>query len=261
MKESAGLWVRRFAGEPPPLVVLHGFTQTGEMYRELADLLGREVLGPDLPGHGRSVGVPASFASAVKGVAEVLAAAGGPVPLVGYSQGGRVALAVALERPELLSHLVLVSASAGIEDESVRAERRRSDLALVDELKARGLGVFLDRWLARPMFEGLERRGATWRATDRAARLENTAEGLAAALVGMGQGTQPFFGDRLGDLLMPVLVIAGSLDKKYASIATAMSRSLPHGTLRMIPDAGHAVVGEQPRGVADLVAGFLTGAG
>lgn len=261
MKESAGLWVRRFPGESPPVVVLHGFTQTGEMYAELAGLLGREIIAPDLPGHGRSGGYPASFAAAVAGVADVVASVGGPVPLLGYSQGGRVALAVALERPELVSHLVLVSASPGIEDEVERWERLRADETLAAGLRADGLDAFLDRWLVQPLFEGLERRGAAWRAADRAARLENTAEGLASALVGMGQGAQPDFGRSLGDLHTLVLVIAGGLDEKYVSIARSMSLAMPFATLRITAGAGHAVIGELPRVVGDLVAGFLTGSG
>lgn len=261
MEESAGLWVRRFPGESPPVVALHGFTQTGAMFAELAGLLGREVLAPDVPGHGRSADYPASFASTVSGVADVVASVGGPVPLLGYSQGGRVALAVALERPELVSHLVLVSTSLGIEDEVERGERLRADESLADGLRADGLEAFLDRWLIQPLFEGLERRGATWKAGDRAARLENTAEGLASALAGMGQGAQPYFGRSLGDLHMPVLVIAGGLDEKYVSIARSMSLAMPFATLRIIAGAGHAVIGELPRVVGDLVAGFLTGSG
>ena len=261
MTESEGLWVRRFAGESPPLVALHGFTQTGAMYAELAGLLGREVLAPDLPGHGRSTEVPVSFASAVNGVAEVLASLAGPLPLVGYSQGGRMALGVALERPELVSNLVLVSASAGIESEVEREERNRADATLAEELREEGLPSFLDGWLGQSMFQGLQRRDADWRAADLAARFENTADGLAAALVGMGQGSQPYFGGRLGELTMPVLLLAGRLDEKHVSIATAMSSALPHGTLHIIPDAGHPLIAEQPRVVANLMRGFLTGSG
>ena len=257
--ESEGLWVRRFAGELPPLVALHGFTQTGAMYEELAALLGREVLAPDLPGHGRSSAVPVSFASAVKGVAEVVAALGGPVPLVGYSQGGRLALGAALQTPELISHLVLVSASAGIEGEAEREVRRRSDESLAAELRRTGLSVFVDGWLGQTIFKGLQRRNENWRIADRAARLENTANGLAAALAVMGPGSQPYFGERLIELSMPVLLLAGRLDEKYVSIATAMSTALPNATLRIIPDAGHAVIGEQPRMVAGLTERFLTG--
>lgn len=241
------------------MVALHGFTQTGAMFGELARLLGRELLAPDLPGHGRSAEVAASFASAVAGVGEVLAALPEPVPLVGYSQGGRVALAVALGRPELISHLVVVSATPGIADEAERTERRRLDEVRAVELRSAGISSFLDRWLSGPMFTGLDRRDATWRETDRAARLENTADGLAAAAVGMGQGAQPYLGDRLPELRVPTLVIAGQSDQKYTSIAAAMQQALPHSSLQIVPTAGHAVVGEQPRAVADLVAEFLAG--
>jgi 2-succinyl-6-hydroxy-2,4-cyclohexadiene-1-carboxylate synthase len=250
MHESGGLWVRRFAGRPPPLVALHGFSQTGAMFGEVAGLLGREVLAPDLPGHGRSAGIPVSFASAASGVVEVLASVGGPVPLAGYSQGGRVALAVALERPDLVSHLVLVSASAGIENEVERRERYRSDETLASELRKEGIPSFLDRWLDQAIFERLERRGTVWTAADRAVRLENSVEGLAAALVG-----------KLEALQMPVLVIAGGLDHKYVSIAHAMSRALRFGTLYIIPEVGHSVIGEQPSVVADLVSAFLIATG
>jgi 2-succinyl-6-hydroxy-2,4-cyclohexadiene-1-carboxylate synthase len=261
MMESEGLWVRRFAGASPPLVALHGFTQTGAMYAELAGFLGREVLAPDLPGHGWSPEVPVSFASAVRSVAEVLASLTGPLPLVGYSQGGRIALGVALERPELVSSLVLVSASAGIEDEVEREARNRADTALAEELRDGGLPAFLDGWLGQCMFQGLQRRDAAWRAADLRARFENTADGLAAALVGMGQGSQPYFGGRLGELAMPVLLLAGRLDEKFVSIATAMSSALPYGTLHIIPDAGHPLIAEQPRVVANLMRGFATGSG
>jgi 2-succinyl-6-hydroxy-2,4-cyclohexadiene-1-carboxylate synthase len=259
MIESEGLTVRRFAGEPPPVVALHGFTQTGAVYAELAGLLGREVLAPDLPGHGQASGRPASFGSVVKDVSDVLASVKGPVPLIGYSQGGRVALGAALQTPELVSHLVLVSASAGIEDAAEREMRRRSDASLAAELRNSGLPSFLDAWLGQTMFKGLQRRDENWRIADRAARLENTADGLVAALAGMGQGSQPYFGERLIELTMPVLLLVGLLDEKYVSIATAMATSLPKATLRIISDAGHAVIGEQPRIVAGLIERFLTG--
>lgn len=239
------------------MVALHGFTQTGAMFAELAELLEKEVLAPDLPGHGRSGGYPATFASVVAGLAEVLASVGSPVPLLGYSQGGRVALAVAIERPELVSHLVLVSTSVGIEDETERGERLHVDQAQAAELEREDLAAFVDRWLSDPMFAGLKRRGPAWQEADVARRLENTPGGLAAALAGMGQGAQPYLGGRLGELGMPVLLIAGERDEKYASIANAMMRSLPGATLRIVRDAGHAVIGEQPQVVAKLIGRFL----
>lgn len=261
MNETAGLGVRRYPGRRPPLVSLHGFTQTGAMYAELADLLDREVLAPDLPGHGRSSECPASFDTAIAAVIEVLAGMGDAVPLVGYSQGGRVALAVALARPELVSNLVLMSATPGIEDEVKRIERRRADEAMAAEILQIGVPAFIPRWLERGMFDGLRKRDAEWQASDNAARRENTAVGLAAALVGMGQGAQPYLGDRLGDLPMPVLVVAGELDQKYASRARAMCGELRAGSLEIVPGAGHAVLGENPQAVAELVSWFLSRSG
>jgi len=239
------------------MVALHGFTQTGAMFAELAELLGKEVLAPDLPGHGRSAGYPATFASAITGVAEVLAQVGSPVPLIGYSQGGRVALAVALERPELVSHLVLVSTSLGIEDEVERGERLRADEVLAAELERGDLASFVDRWLNSPMFAGLERRGTAWREADVARRLENTPGALAGALVGMGQGGQPYLGGRLGELGMPVLVIAGELDEKYSGLVTGLRHLLPHAVLEILPGVGHAVIGEDPLRVVGVVSDFV----
>jgi 2-succinyl-6-hydroxy-2,4-cyclohexadiene-1-carboxylate synthase len=169
-----------------------------------------------------------------------------------------VALAVALERPELVSHLVLVSTALGIEDEVERGERLRADEVLAAELEREGLAAFVDRWLNRPMFAGLSRRGAAWQAADAARRLENTPGGLAAALVGMGQGAQPYLGGRLRELGMPVLIVVGEQDEKYLPITDAMIRSLEHGGLRIVRDAGHAVIGEQPQEVAELTTRFLT---
>ena len=117
------LSVRRYEGRPPPLVALHGFTQTGAAFEELGALLSYEVIAPDLPGHGRSAQHPALFPSAVEAVAGLLASGIHPGPVLGYSQGGRVALAVALDHSRLVSHLILVSATAGIRDPLERVRR------------------------------------------------------------------------------------------------------------------------------------------
>jgi 2-succinyl-6-hydroxy-2,4-cyclohexadiene-1-carboxylate synthase len=257
MKESAALGVRRSGGGESQLVALHGFTQTGAMYEEMAALLDTEVVAQDLPGHGLSSGVPASFDGAVAGVAEVMAGLDRPLPLLGYSQGGRVALGVALEHPDLVSQLILISTSPGIEADEARTARRQSDDALATRLAAIGLPGFLDEWLAKPMFQGLRKRGRVWETHDRTLRLENHAAGLAAALRGMGQGAQPYLGERLAEIALPVLVMAGALDQLYVTLSERMRDSLPIAELEVIPAAGHAVIGEEPEIVADLVRRFV----
>lgn len=253
---AARLHVRRF-GLGSPLVALHGFTQTGAMFCELATFLGRSVTAPDLPGHGGSARVPATFQSAVDRVGRVLATFGHAVPLLGYSQGGRVALGVALARPSRISRLVLISAGAGLADPEDRARRRKHDEALARLLESAGLDGFLTHWLGLDMFAGLRRRGEAWAAVDRAGRSENTVGGLRAALLGMGQGIQPYLGDRLGGLPMPVIILAGERDESYLTTARWLAERIPFADLAVLPGCGHALVGEDPQAVAALVDAFL----
>jgi 2-succinyl-6-hydroxy-2,4-cyclohexadiene-1-carboxylate synthase len=261
MVHSVSLGLNRFTGDPPPLVALHGFTQTGAMFGELAGLLDCEVRAPDLPGHGRSSEVTAAFDGAVAGVVEVLEAIDRPAPLLGYSQGARIAMGVAIERPDLISRLVLVSASPGLASDSGREQRRLADETLAVRLTSVGLPAFLDEWMAQPMFRGLQRRGEEWLTQDRALRLANRPAGLAAALRGMGQGVQPYLGDRLTEVAIPVLLIVGADDDRYVNLAEDMLRDLPDVVLEVVSDCGHPVIGERPETVAGLVDGFLAGDG
>ena len=79
-------------------------------------------------------------------MAGVLAEAPGRFVLCGYSLGGRIALHVALAAPQRVTALVLIACSAGIEDEAERAERRRSDGALVKQLRSAPFEQFIERW-------------------------------------------------------------------------------------------------------------------
>jgi len=249
--------VRRFPGVEPAIVALHGFTQHGGMFEELAAKLPWQVIAPDLPGHGTAVGMPPTFDSAVASVASAV----GHRPLLGYSQGGRIALGVAIEHPHAVSHLILASSGPGIADHDRRRDRLESDAALADRIEREGLEPFIDDWLARPLFDGLLRRGSDWCERDRKLRLENSAAGVAAALRGMGQGSQPYYGDRLGELRMPVLVVVGGLDADYVAIGTRIASAVPDGIIITVEGAGHAVIGEAPDRVADEVVRFLVGNG
>lgn len=239
------------------MVALHGFTLDGTMFAELADTLDRRLIAPDLPGHGAAAGDPPSFDTAVKGVARLITELGAPLPLLGYSMGGRVALLVALEAPRLVEQLILISTAPGIEEDAVRARRRREDEKLATTIERDGVEAFLDGWLSRPLFAGLATRGAEWMAADRLRRRRNTAPGLAAALRGMGQGTMPPVAGRLAELKMPVLVLAGEAAPGEVAMAQALAAAISASTLVIIPGAGHALIGEAPKEVAAAVGRFL----
>jgi 2-succinyl-6-hydroxy-2,4-cyclohexadiene-1-carboxylate synthase len=249
--------VRRFPGVEPAVFALHGFTQHGGMFEELAAGLPWEIVAPDLPGHGSASDTPADFDSAVQAISRLV----GHRPLLGYSQGGRIALGVALRYPQAASHLILVSAGLGIGDPQRRRDRLETDAALADRIERDGLASFVDSWLDLPMFDGLRRRGSEWCAHDKELRLENTAKGVAAALRGMGQGSQPYFGDRLGELQMPVLAIAGALDPAYVEIGECIAVTVSQGVAVTVEGVGHPVIGEAPDRIAGEIRRFLTGSG
>ncbi len=249
--------VHTFGTGDPGLVALHGFTQHGGSFAEPAELLGHTVMAPDLPGHGSTEVAPVTIESALESVAIVLESVGRPLPLLGYSQGGRLALLLALHRPDLVQRLILVSASPGIAGAVERASRRDLDERLAGHIEEVGVEAFIDEWLALPMFAGLRNRPSEWLARDRALRIENTVRGLAGAVRGMGQGVQPYVGDRLSEVQMPVLLIAGALDHKYRDLAYQMGTTLPDATPSIIAGAGHAVIGEHPEAVVATIRTFL----
>jgi 2-succinyl-6-hydroxy-2,4-cyclohexadiene-1-carboxylate synthase len=73
----------------------------------------------------------------------------------------------------------------------------------------------------------------------------------------MGVGEQPSLWDRLGELTMPVLLITGGHDAKFAAFAEEMRATLPNARHVVIPDASHTIHVEQPAQFDDAVIQFL----
>lgn len=232
------------------LVLLHGFTQTGASWLAVAAEVGERyrVHAPDLRGHGTASGRrPVSFPAVVEDVAALV---GGRFVLAGYSMGGRVALATAVAHPDRVERLVLLGASPGLADAAQRAARRRADDALALEIQREGIEAFGRRWAAQPLFA--DQPPAVARAAHED-RLRSTASGLAAALRGLGTGAMEPLWDRLGDLAMPVALLAGERDPKFRAIAAEMAQRLPGATLSVVDGAGHAAHLERPGDVAELL--------
>lgn len=263
---AAPLAAKRWGGccGTVPAVLVHGFTQGLWAWGSIGSSLGtnREVTAADLPGHGGSSATragPWTTAALLAGVAR------GPAAWVGYSLGGRMCLHLALERPDLVKGLVLVGAHPGIADEAEREARRRADAELADSLDPppghpsasleprHRLDRFLDRWLANPLFAGLDARSAE---LDR--RRENDPAGLAWSLRLAGTGSQEPLWERLGELRMPVLVVAGEGDRKFSAIGRQTADAIgPRARFEAIRGAGHAVHLEQPGRFGALLGEWL----
>lgn len=242
------------AGEGPDVVLLHGFTGSTESMRGVAAALAERfrTVSIDLVGHGRSDAPddPAPYAMPrcarqVAGVLDALVAR--PAHLLGYSMGGRIALALCTAHPERVASALLVGASAGIADAAERAERAERDAALAARIERDGVTAFVDAWMAQPLFESQRRRlSAEALAAARAQRLDNRARGLANALRGMGAGVQEPLHDRLPSLPMPVCLVAGEDDARFRAIAADLAGRLAAARVEVIPNAGHAAHLENP---------------
>src|SRR3954466_1854818 len=227
------------------VVLLHGFAGTRHAWDLVADRLDPERYRPlalDLRGHGDARDArPIGFAECV---ADVAAQAPERFVLCGYSLGGRVALHVALAHPERVSRLVLVASTAGIDDPALREERRAADEKLADETERGTIEEFADRWSRQPLFAGTPPPAAkVWRAD----MLRNDPKALAAVLRGLGAGTMQPLWDRLSELDgMPVTIIAGERDGRYAATGRRIAAALPGARLLLVPGRAH----RPPRGAA-----------
>jgi len=245
-------------GAGPALVLAHGFTQTHRLWGGLDTLLAdaRAVTAVDLPGHGGSSGVRTDLAAG----AALLGDAGGRADYLGYSMGARYCLHLALDRPDLVRRLVLVSGTAGIDDADERAARRRADEALAERLDPVGGGVpedtvaeFVHRWVANPLFGDVPAS-----ANAVAERCTNTAAGLASSLRTSGTGTQTPLWERLSGLTVPVLVVTGARDAKFTALGRRLVAALGGpATQVVVDDADHAPHLQHPDEVAAAVRSFL----
>jgi 2-succinyl-6-hydroxy-2,4-cyclohexadiene-1-carboxylate synthase len=215
----------------------------------------------DLPGHGRSGSADDPARMTVERTADDLAAIlarSGAVPaaVLGYSLGARIALRLAIAHPEAVARLVLESPAAGIADSEAREERRRADDELAATIERDGIEAFVDRWERGPLFATHAALDPRTLARQRAMRLANDPRGLAQSLRGAGQGSMTPLHDRLPEIHVPTLVIAGSLDLARPR-AERVAAGIPGARLAVVDGAGHTPHMERPAAFRRLALDFL----
>lgn len=238
-----------------PVLLLHGFAQDHRCWGPLGDALAARgrCLEVDAPGHGRTAAVAdLDLPGTATLLARLARSTGGPVDVVGYSMGGRTALQLLVDHPGTVRRAVLVGATAGIADDDERAARAAQDESTAARLEEVGLEVFLDEWLAQPLFAGLP----DWARFDDERRA-NAVAGLAASLRAAGTGSMAPLWARLGGVTAPVLCLAGSKDTKFCALGEQLAAALPRGEFVAVPAAGHAAHLEQPEPVTAQVRFFF----
>jgi 2-succinyl-6-hydroxy-2,4-cyclohexadiene-1-carboxylate synthase len=230
-------------GKGEPLLLLHGFTGSSQNWSPVMATFADKyaVIAPDLIGHGQTASPPNPDRYTIQHVCDDIATliqtlTPQPVHLLGYSMGGRVALALAIAYPHLVKTLTLESASPGLENEAERAMRQTSDDTLATRIEQVGIEAFVDEWERLSLWhtQTPEQKNAL-----RVQRLRNHPTGLANSLRGYGTGVQPSLWAKLSQVHMPTLLIVGEYDKKFVQIAEQMHTRLSHSHKHTIPQAGH----------------------
>jgi pimeloyl-ACP methyl ester carboxylesterase len=267
--EIEGVRTRYFlGGEGPPLTLVHGLGGAAVNFTKLAPILGRKrrVLVPDLPGHGHSapferVDGIATYSRHVYAVAERERMLPGAV--LGYSMGGVVALRLAVEEPEDVTALALV-APAGIVSTTRRAEIWLGVTAVLRPAKV--MTRFRDTFARRPRLRWLP--FGLWGAADPEALDPDAVLGF---LEGPSQHTDVGSAGRalladdprpdLDRLLCRTLLVWGARDRLVPlGDGFEYARRL-RAPIRVLPAAGHLVVGELAEQCAALLESFLDGVG
>jgi pimeloyl-ACP methyl ester carboxylesterase len=229
-------------GAGQPLVLLHGGLSTVETLDAMTAVFARqyEVYLPERRGHGRTPDVdgPITYQNMAGDTAAFMDAVGlRSAHVLGFSDGGNVALQVAVDRPDLVGKLVVMGAAAGPDGytrDQVQLFRRWSGKpspAIMGGFKQVHAAVSPD---------GPEHFEVVFA---KAGQLWHSDWGLS--------------GDDLEQLRAPTLVLLADDDVVTVEHAAAMVRALPDAQLAVVPGTSHALPFEKPDLVNRLVLDFL----
>jgi pimeloyl-ACP methyl ester carboxylesterase len=256
----------------PEVVFVHGGAQNAHTWDTtvlaIGHRLGRPLaaLAVDLPGHGHSdwrpdaVYPPAALAADVAAVIGRFAAR--PVMLVGMSLGGLTSMELAAARPDLVSRLVMIDITPGV--------NRAKTKAIIDFVDGPQSFASFDDLLARTIehnptrTESSLRRGILhnarqlddgswqWR-YDRGAHRRPAG----GQVVAEPDGPNPMW-DVFGSISAPITLVRGALSPVVDDDDVAESRRRrPDLEVVVVAGAGHSVQGDRPLELADLVVATL----
>jgi pimeloyl-ACP methyl ester carboxylesterase len=235
------------SGEETVLLLHAGLSNSDALLDSIGGPLGehRRVVAFDRRGHGRTADTPEAFhyESMVDETIAVIEHVGGPVHIVGWSDGGIVGLLLALRRPELVGRLVAIGANYhwNVDGRDETSETAADSTDGDDQFPADDPIVALMA----------------------AAYAERSPDGPehfpVVAMKGFHLfGIEPELTEEdLARVSVPVLVMAGDDDLIPLSHTASFFAALPHGQLAIVPGASHGLPMEHPREVVGLIERFL----
>lgn len=241
----------------PWVTFIPGIGNDATFWQAQAEVLGRRfnVLSFDPWGHGNSpqpASDECSFQDVLNGVIQLWDSHGiSRSHLIGLGFGGSVSLALALNKPEMVSRVVGFCCRPRQPDDRRDFWRARREVARTEGMDGL-VDITVDRWLS-PEFRA---RCPDIDANLRAMMKRTTVEGYRAyvnAFIDMD------FTDRLGDMEVPTLLVAAEHDHGGGPVEDmrVMSEKIPGALFEVIPGSGHIVNHEAPLQTNALLEDFL----
>jgi pimeloyl-ACP methyl ester carboxylesterase len=261
----------RTAGDGDPILLLHGFPQTGDCWKTVAERLARthRVIVPDLPGFGRSSSPPSYGAAAVAGTFVALLDAIGEsqaVTIVGHDWGGSLSFAFALEHPHRVTRLVVTNAPFRKLDLKRGFHFLAFNVPLLPEVAFRLVGDRLVRLILRA---GSARKEVMH---DEAVRpyvaAYRESANVSSAMSYYRTVTRNVIARRFRRpapgrgaprrIEAPTLIVWGMRDRGLpASVLDGIQDDIPHARVVRLDDVGHFVPDEAPEELATAIAEFI----
>jgi 2-succinyl-6-hydroxy-2,4-cyclohexadiene-1-carboxylate synthase len=157
--------------------------------------------------------------------------------------GGRLALQIALQRPDLIQGLILESTTFGIENEQERQARQVLDAQRADSISG-NFDQFLKEWELLPIFESNSLHKEA-KILIKEIQKNQTPLWISNSLLGFGTGNMPCVKNELDKLAMPVQLFAGENDQKFTNVMATMQNRISNATLKIFENANHRVHIEQ----------------
>ena len=245
-------------GKGPPLVLVHAGICDRRMWDEQVAAFRDHfrVIRYDMRGYG-STPLPAEDFSHQADLYSLLQVLGiESAVLLGCSMGGRIVVDVALEHPDIVSALILVTASVSGYDFEAEAPPQWDEM--VSALKAgdfsRAAELDCQIWV-----DGPQRNPEDVDLQVRERVIEMDLVALANESRQLGQEIrQPPAANRLGEIKVPTLIIAGKLDQPdLMQVAEAMHATLPDSEFIRMDGVAHLPNMEKPQEFNQLVMDFL----
>lgn len=228
------------------IMVIHGLLGSSEDFRPLISFLILEFcfIGFDLPGHGKAAHLPPLSLEETATLIEEFAKNKGCKWVVGYSLGGRLALAASFSPYSFIEKVLVLSSHPGLHE--IEKSQKREEENNWIQLMLKDSAAFLDKWYSQKLFSHGSKEDLIHK------RRSNDFSKVAACIGLWGLSKQKNFSEKILLEKSRYLFLCGENDEKYHSLYK--KKDLP---FFLIANSSHAIHLDSPKECANFIRRFF----